>query len=384
MRACAASTACAVPRRSRLHENLRPAAATRLASAATASAPGPTTTAVVGRRRPRAPHRAHARAATGRRSRAAPSAATSACACLRRRRARWQGRSAQPINGRSSSDWPRPSYPSAPEAEKHAGDMRVRRTTPVLPVTALDSDLDRYARGPVAPMPAIRYDRRGTWNASTSAPAPIGSGQDGIVRDPCKSRLFLPHRRARPTGSSSSALLALGEALYLRYGDRIRARYRSPARPDSTPGCAQRSGWPSSSTTTRCSAGVALAAALLQPRAAVARARCSVSARGCGAFGMVLHNADLAGLAVALLHPQPGASRACSQSERKRKQAGAEPQRLPIGEALVAGDIDGGRHERSCRERFGRGRAPCRPRLQVAASRSGTAAPVSGANGKSR
>ena len=95
-RPCAASTACAVPRRS---------ACTKI-SAPGAGALGLGRHRVGGRpdhdrgrrcRRLRAARRAHAPAASGRRSRAGPSAARRACGCPRRPRARSQGKSVSTI-----------------------------------------------------------------------------------------------------------------------------------------------------------------------------------------------------------------------------------------------------------------------------------------------
>ena len=83
----AASTACAVPRRSRWTK-IAASGRTRLTSSATASWSGPITTASAAPA-PSGRRQAHAPAAIGRRPDAAPSASRSACACPRRPRARW-------------------------------------------------------------------------------------------------------------------------------------------------------------------------------------------------------------------------------------------------------------------------------------------------------
>jgi hypothetical protein len=59
------------------------------------------------------------------------------------------------------------------------------------------------------------------------------------------------------------------------------------------------------------------------------------------AFGLVLHNADLAGLGCRAVDPQPGTSRACTRVRASASKAAGKPQRLPIRETLVAHNVDG-------------------------------------------
>ena len=111
---------------------------------------------------------------------------------------------------------------------------------------------------------------------------------------------------------------------------------------------------------------------------------CAVAARRRG-FGIVLYNAALSALAVALLILSLARPAPAAELNATRQQAAREPQRLPVGERLVPDDEDRAQHEHRGRHRFGQRRGPAataQRRAQRAAN--GSAAAVSGANGKSR
>ncbi len=71
-------------------------------------------------------------------------------------------------------------------------------------------------------------------------------------------------------------------------------------------------------------------------------------------MGVVFYNVGLASLAVGLLHPQPGASRTRVSVSAKAGQRRAQPQRLPVRQALVGYDIDDRQRQQTRRRKLGR------------------------------
>ena len=111
------------------------------------------------------------------------------------------------------------------------------------------------------------------------------------------------------------ALLAVGQALYIRYMALEYTNVSLACRRGLELGCAARSGCRSALFNHEVFGVVALVAALLNLlRPSLVLTALALAAAG---FGVVLHNADLSALAAGVLDPQPGAARARTRMNAK-------------------------------------------------------------------